>query len=80
MAAVEALEDGRVAHTQNPPKTDLAGSDPREELSLTAEEQQLLECYDRLEQLGFELALLRAQQKLSQGRIITELYDGSIRY
>lgn len=80
MSTAEALEDGRVAHAsdpQNPQALEghLAGAHPSEESLFSAQEQELLEGYDRLEQLTIELALLSAQEKLSQGGIINELGD-----
>jgi len=36
---------------------------------LTEDEQRVLDVYDRLEELQFEIALLKAQGVLSQGKI-----------
>jgi hypothetical protein len=36
---------------------------------LTDDEQRVLDVYDRLEELQFEIALLKAQGVLSQGKI-----------
>lgn len=37
---------------------------------MTADEKRVLELYDRLEELQLEIALLKAQGVLSQGRFI----------
>lgn len=76
MTTLDTLEKARLAHTsdtQDPQANleHLAGSPSNEEPLLSAQEQELLEGYDRLEQLRFELALLSAQEKLSQGSSIT---------
>lgn len=46
----------------------LTGSNSSDEAPLSTQEQELLEAYDRLEQLTFESALLSAQKSLSPGR------------
>lgn len=47
-----------------------AGSPPL----MTTDEKRVLELYDRLEELQLEIALLKAQGVLSQGRLIQTVY------